>query len=124
MIGVSRIDGRLLDGIEHLGQSIADILSTPIGTRIRVRDYGSMLTDLLARPGNPVTRQLAFAATAVAIGRWEPRIRIRRVGVSTDNSDGSMVIDLDAERVDLPLANGRVQLSIPIRAGGVPVPAP
>lgn len=124
MIGVDRGDGRHLDGNAHLAQSVADILSTPIGSRVMRRDYGSMLPELLARPANPITRQLVFAATAVAIGRWEPRIRIRRVDVSTDNSDGSMVVDLDAERIDLPLANDRVQLSIPIRTGGAAVPAP
>lgn len=124
MIGVDRLNGRHLDGNAHLAQSVADILSTPIGSRVMRRDYGSMLPELLARPGNPIIRQLIFAATAVAIARWEPRIRIRKVGVSTDNSRGDAVVDLDAERVDLPLANDRVQLSIPIRAGGVAVPAP
>ena len=124
MIGVNRLDGRALAGNAHLAQSINDILSTPIGSRVMRRDYGSMLPDLLARPANPITRQLVFAATAVAIGRWEPRLKIRRVGISTDNSDGTMIVDLDAERVDLPQANDRVQLSIPIRTGGAAVPAP
>lgn len=124
MIGVDRVTGRQLDGNAHLGQSIADILGTPIGSRIMRRDYGSMLPDLIDQPANPVTRQLVFAATAVAVARWEPRVAIRQVAVSTDNRDGQIVIDLDAERVDLPAANGRVQLSIPIRKGGVAVPAP
>ena len=124
MIGVDRFNGRALAGNAHLAQSINDILSTPIGSRVMRRDFGSMLPDLLARPANPITRQLVFAATAVAIGRWEPRLKIRRVGISTDNSDGTMIVDLDGDRVDLPQANGRVQLSIPIRAGGVAVPAP
>lgn len=122
MIGVDRTNGRRLDGNAHLGQSIADILSTPIGSRVMRRDYGSMLPDLVDQPANPVTRQLIFAATAVAVGRWEPRVAIRRVGVSTDNRGGQITIDLDAERVDLPAANSRVQLSIPIRKGGVAVP--
>lgn len=124
MIGIDRVTGRALAGNAHLGQSIADILSTPIGSRVMRRDYGSMLPDLVDQPANPITRQLVFAATAVAIARWEPRIAIRRVGVSTDNRDGQIVVDLDAERVDLPAANSRVQLSIPIRKGGVAVPAP
>lgn len=123
MLGMDRITGLELGGNAHLGQSIADILSTPIGTRVMRRDYGSMLPDLIDQPANPITRQLVFAATAVAIGRWEPRIVIRRVGVSTDNRDGQIVVDLDAERVDLPAANNRVTLSIPIRKGGVAVPA-
>lgn len=124
MNGLNRVTGLGLSGNDHLGQSIADILGTPLGTRVMRRDYGSMLPDLIDQPANPLTRQLIFAATAVALGRWEPRIAIRRVGVSTDNRDGQIVVDLLAERVDLPAANSRVQLSIPIRKGGVAVPAP
>src|SRR3546814_12586651 len=44
MIGVDRATGQRLDGNDHLAQSIGDILSTPIGTRVMRRDYGSMLT--------------------------------------------------------------------------------
>lgn len=124
MIGMDRITGTALGGNDHLRQSIADILGTPLGTRVMRRDYGSMVPDLIDQPANPLTRQLVFAATAVAIARWEPRIRLRRVGVSTDNSAGKMAVDIHGERVDLPQANGRVLLSIPIRSGGVAVPAP
>lgn len=124
MNGLDRTSGTAIAGNAHLGQSIADILGTPLGSRVMRRDYGSMLPDLIDQPANALTRQLLFAATAVALGRWEPRIRIRKVGVSTDNRDGQIAIDLVAERVDLPAANARVQLSIPIRRGGVAVPAP
>lgn len=123
MIGVDRTSGRALDGNAHLGQSIGDILSTPIGSRVMRRDYGSMLPDLVDQPANPVTRQLVFAATAAAIARWEPRVAIRRIAISTDNRGGQMTVELDAERRDLPAANDRVLLSIPIRKGGVAVPA-
>ena len=121
MIGVNRDDGRQIDGNAHLSQSIADILTTPIGSRVMRRDYGSMLPDLIDAPANPVTRQLMFAATAVALSRWEPRLRITRVDVSTDNRDGRVTIDLQGERRDLPAANDRILLSIPIRQGGVAV---
>lgn len=123
MIGVDRHSGRRLDGNAHLGQSIGDILSTPIGSRVMRRDYGSMLPDLIDQPANALTRQLVFAATAVAIARWEPRLLLKKVAVSTDNRDGTMTIDIDGERTDLPAPNDHVLLSIPIRQGGVAVPA-
>lgn len=119
MIGVEAASGRALDGNAHLSQSIGDILSTPIGSRVMRRDYGSMLPDLIDQPANSVTRQLIFAATAVALSRWEPRLKITRVGVSTDNRDGQVAVDIEGERRDLPAANDRVLLSIPIRRGGV-----
>jgi len=119
MIGVEAASGRALDGNAHLSQSIGDILSTPIGSRVMRRDYGSMLPDLIDQPANSITRQLIFAATAVALSRWEPRLKITRVGVSTDNRDGKVAVDIEGERRDLPAANDRVLLSIPIRRGGV-----
>jgi phage baseplate assembly protein W len=123
MIGLDRSSGRALDGNAHLSQSIGDILSTPIGARVMRRDYGSMLPDLIDQPANPVTRQLMFAATAVALSRWEPRLKLTRVTVSTDNQDGRLAIDIEGERTDLPAANDRVLLSIPIRRGGIAVAA-
>ena len=122
MIGLNRSTGRTLADNDHLAQSIGDILGTPLGSRVMRRDYGSMLTDLIDQPANPITRQLAYAATAAALARWEPRIALTRVGVSTNNADGTMVIDIDADRRDLPAANDRVRLSIPIRRGGVALP--
>lgn len=123
MIGVDRTSGRPIDGNAHLAQSIGDILSTPIGTRVMLRDYGSMIADLIDQPANSITRQLLFAASAVALSRWEPRIKLTRVGVSTDNRSGQIVIDIEGERRDLPAANDRVLLSIPIRRGGSAVAA-
>lgn len=123
MIGVDRGDGRSLGDNAHLAQSVGDILTTPIGTRVMRRDYGSMLTDLIDQPANSVTRQLIFAASAVALSRWEPRLALRKVGISTDNRGGAVVIDIEGDRVDLPAANDRVLLSIPIRRGGAAVSA-
>ena len=37
----------------HIKQSIADILLTPIGSRIQRRDYGSRMPELIDRPMNP-----------------------------------------------------------------------
>src|SRR3546814_21031673 len=82
-----------------------------------------MLTDLIDQPANSITRQLLFAATAVALSRWEPRLKLTRVGVSTDNRGGAVVIDIAGERRDLPAANDHLLLSIPIRRGGAALAA-
>src|SRR3546814_15674025 len=82
-----RRPGQRLRGNDKLAQSIGDILSTPIGTRAMRRDYGPMLTDLNDQPANSITRQLLFAATAVALSRWEPRLKLTRVGVSHDTRE-------------------------------------
>lgn len=81
MTGLNRHTGKRLDGIEHLKQSIRDILSTPIGTRVGRRDYGSELFDYVDRPLNGALIADIAGACAKAIGRWEPRFLLKRVFV-------------------------------------------
>ncbi|EOA7053639.1 baseplate assembly protein, partial [Escherichia coli] len=47
MIGIDSATGRYLHGNEHLRQSVTDILSTPVGSRVLLREYGSRLFSLL-----------------------------------------------------------------------------
>lgn len=81
MPGMSRTTGAALDGWEHVRQSIIDILTTPIGTRVMRRDYGSRLLDLIDRPQNNDTVTAAFLACADALQRWEPRFLLSKVEV-------------------------------------------
>ena len=51
--GMSMATGKGLDGLEHLFQSIRDILTTPVGSRVMRREYGSKLFELVDRPMEP-----------------------------------------------------------------------
>ena len=95
--GSSRLTGRPLAGLDHVRQSIHDILTTPRGTRVLVRDYGSDLPALLDRPlGAPLAADIA-AETADALARWEPRIRVDRVRlIAADPDSGRLEIAIDA----------------------------
>ncbi|MCP3942237.1 MAG: baseplate assembly protein W [Desulfobacteraceae bacterium] len=90
---MNAVTGKDLAGLEHLRQSIADILGTPIGTRVMRRDYGSRLPDLIDAPMTPELTVEIFAATAEALDRWEPRIKLSRVQV-VNAVAGQLVIDL------------------------------
>ncbi|WP_431274229.1 GPW/gp25 family protein [Variovorax ureilyticus] len=81
MSGMSNGTGAMLSRREHIGQSIADILTTPIGTRLMRRNYGSYLPQLVDHPATDANRLRLIAATAQAIIKWEPRTRVLRVGV-------------------------------------------
>lgn len=81
MSGLDRHTTELLTDDAHLAQSIGDILSTPIGTRVMRREYGSDLPLLIDAPINPETMIDLFHATAVALDRWEPRFQLRRVEI-------------------------------------------
>lgn len=83
MTGMARSTGRGLSFEAHLAQSVADILSTPIGARVMRRDYGSRLPRLIDAPLNGETQIEVFAATAEALARWEPRLRLVRVSIDT-----------------------------------------
>ena len=114
MIGMDAATGKPLSGDAHLAQSIGDILSTPIGTRTMLRDYGSALFELLDQPMNALGRVRIFAATAQAISRWERRSRLTGVALEQDAATGRFAIRLEGERTDTP-ATGLVRLTIPLR---------
>lgn len=93
MNGINASTGKTLSGVDHLRQSLRDILTTPIGTRVMRRDYGSRLYQLVDAPlGRGTTMQL-YAATADAVRKWEPRFKITGVKVS-NATEGSFELEL------------------------------
>ena len=81
---MNRNTGRAVTGLEHLRQSVADILTTPVGSRVMRRDYGSLVPELIDHPDNNASQVRLFSAVASALLRWEPRFRLTRVGVQRD----------------------------------------
>ncbi|MCH9300370.1 GPW/gp25 family protein [Pantoea allii] len=103
-LGMNRDTGKALTDIDHIRQSVSDILLTPEGSRLARREYGSMLSALIDQPQNGVTRMQVMAATYTALSRWEPRIRLISVNFTTAY-DGSMAVEISAQRADgSPLA--------------------
>lgn len=96
MNGIDAHSGAALSGFDHLRQSVHNILTTPLGSRVMRRDYGSRLYRLVDEPMNRSTILDLYAATAEALGKWEPRL------------------DLQSMRAD-ELAPGRVSLSMVAR---------
>jgi len=96
MKGMNHTTGRAVDGVPHLCQSIARILTTPRGSRIARREFGADLQELVDAPMNPTTRVLLFAAIATALMRWEPRLKLTRVRLLVDpTKPGSAVIEIE-----------------------------
>jgi phage baseplate assembly protein W len=81
MIGVDRHTGQAISGIEHLRQSIADILGTPLGSRRHRMEYGSKLRRFVDMPVNEGWKSAVQAEVARALGRWEPRLKLDQVRV-------------------------------------------
>ena len=93
MTGMDRASGKPLADLLHLRQSITDILSTPIGSRIMRREYGSRL---FKRIDAPITGELIadiYADVVEALFNYEPRFEATNVTVvSMDN--GHLVLDI------------------------------
>lgn len=96
MDGINATTGKRLGGIDHLRQSIRDILTTPIGSRVMRREYGSRLFQLIDAPMNRSTLLDLYAATADALDLWEPRFRLTSVQ-AVAAEPGRVVLDLTGE---------------------------
>ncbi|MDF2395783.1 phage baseplate protein [Pseudomonas sp. 3MA1] len=81
MIGMDRRTGQPLSGIEHVRQSIEDILTTPLGSRRMRPEYGSNLRRYVDLPVSGGWKSAVQAEVARALLRWEPRLKLERVRV-------------------------------------------
>ncbi|MDT4859518.1 lysozyme [compost metagenome] len=111
---MNRDSGRSISLLEHIRQSVADILTTPIGTRVMRREYGSQVPDLIDQPTNGDTVVRLYAAAAIALMRWEPRVRLTRVQFYRGTDPGSATLELEGTRVD---TNEPLNLQIPLSFG-------
>lgn len=117
MSGMNRLTGRPIDGIEHLAQSIADILGTPLGSRVERRTYGSLWFRLIDQPDNASTRVRLYSATAGALMKWEPRIRLSRVQLLTGTRPGQVVIDIEGLYTPAGHRRSVLSLRVPLQIG-------
>lgn len=100
--GMHAADGVDIDGLAHLRQSVADILTTPVGSRVMRREYGSRLFELVDRPANAATLMQLYAATAQALARWEPRLALQSVIMDDSKRLGDGQIGLTLTGVYTP----------------------
>jgi hypothetical protein len=99
-IGMNATTGRLLTGVDHLKQSIADILHTRIGSRVMRRTYGSNLFERIDQPQNDLTRVGIIADIAEALEKWEPRFKLKQVkltGTTEEQSNGKLFCTLSGD---------------------------
>jgi len=105
--------GGPLNGLAHIRQSLADILTTPIGLRVMRRDYGSEVPELIDQPLHGATVLRVYAATAHAVRLWESRITLQ--GIQLERGlDGQATLILDG------IADEQsIQLVVPVKQGNV-----
>lgn len=114
MQGVNSSTGKALSGISHLKQSIRDILSTPIGSRVVRRDYGSDIFNLIDAPMNRFTILDLYVASIDAILKWEPRFYPQKIRIFSA-SPGNIEFEFEGINV----TDGQVVLLDGIQLEGV-----
>lgn len=77
--GVNRDTGRLMQGWDHVEQSMKVIFATPFHERILRRWVGSYVPYILGETYSPRIVTRFFWAIAVSIDLWEPNYRIKQV---------------------------------------------
>lgn len=115
MIGMDARTGKAIEGTAHLAQSVADILTTPIGSRIERRDYGSLLPELIDQPFNQMTKLRLFGAAATALMRWEPRIQVTRLQIPQATTAGAVELVIEG-RINHGTGSTNTTLTVPLRA--------
>ncbi|GHU28678.1 baseplate assembly protein [Betaproteobacteria bacterium] len=103
-----------LDLIDHIRQSVWKAVTTPIGSRVMRRDYGSLIPELIDAPINDRVRLLIMAATCTAVIKWESRIRPARVWLAV-SGEAALTVEITAALKEGPSAGKTVLLLIPLK---------
>ncbi|MCO7538343.1 GPW/gp25 family protein [Pseudomonas asiatica] len=111
---MNRHTGEAISEEAHIAQSIVDILSTRLGTRVMRRDYGSLIPELIDQPQNAVTKLKLYAASAAAIMQWEPRITLAMVRLDVDSLTGAATLEIEAKQND---TNAPFSIRTPLQLG-------
>lgn len=92
MAGMNKETGTTLTEREHILQSLRTLVLTPVASRIKRRDYGSVIPELIDQPLNTATMLRLYSATATAIVKWEPRVTLSGLQLNIENE--KTVLDL------------------------------
>ena len=87
-------DGKDISEINHLKQSISNIITTPIGSRTMRRDYGSNLFNKIDHPVNGELIAEIYLDIVESLFIWEPRFELDQVAVQ-NIENGKITIDLE-----------------------------
>lgn len=71
-------------GVEDIEQSLSILLSTSLGERVMLPEYGSNMEDLLFEPVDTSLQTLIVDRIQTAILYFEPRIEVERMELQTD----------------------------------------
>jgi phage baseplate assembly protein W len=85
----------LARGSHDIEQAIRIILGTIPGERVMRPEFGCRIHELIFAPDNATTRGLMAHYVEQALLRWEPRIAVQEVNISSDpGQDGTLLVEI------------------------------
>ena len=96
-------------GSDKIRQDVRIILSTRLGERPMLRDFGTRLPSLVHDPNDDVMADLLQNQARQALLQWEPRIMVTSIQVTQDEGEARMV--LNYVHTSEPVAN---QMILPL----------
>ncbi len=93
-VGIDRRTGKVLRGWDHVKQSIEDIITTVVMSRVMVRDYGANAAKLIDVNMSQRALLAFFVTVATALVKWEPRFELTDLGYDQLSPDGRVTLRL------------------------------
>ena len=91
---MNRHTGSAITELEHISQSIGDILTTRLGTRVMRREFGSEVLNLIDRPLTDRVILAVYSAVVMAIAQWEPRFAVTGCKISRADETGKLSLQI------------------------------
>lgn len=93
MPGMNRNNGQRLSTAEQQIQALNTLIQTPVGSRVKRRNYGTVVPHLIDQPLNNATVLRMYSAVASAINYWLPAIKLLSIALLR-NADGGVYLEL------------------------------
>lgn len=85
----------LASGEHDIEQAIKIILMTAPGERVMRPEFGCRIHELIFAPHDASTEGLVIHYVEQALERWEPRVDVQEVTISTDpGRDGALLVEI------------------------------
>lgn len=114
---MNRYTGRRISELDHIAQSIGDIVGTRLASRLMRRTYGGQAADLVDHPANGPTVIRLYAAIAGAVMKWEPRVRLSRLQLYVGTEPGQFFLELEGLHVRRNQVLSNLALRLPLQLG-------
>ena len=89
--------GETNSGLSQVGDDILVLLSTNIGERYFLPDYGSRINEALFEPIDEIAESLLRTFTEEAITRWEKRVKFVNMEAEFINETGKVLLTVSVK---------------------------